>query len=105
MLLERDIEMGVVDGFLDDVRGGEGRIMVLEGPPGIGKTALLDELERRVRAATPGERRAVLGGAAQDAAPACRSESSTARRWSQGRSGGGSGRGRCRPSATKGSPA
>jgi Cdc6-like AAA superfamily ATPase len=41
VLLERDIELGLADGFLEDVRGGEGRIMVLEGPPGVGKTVLL----------------------------------------------------------------
>jgi DNA-binding CsgD family transcriptional regulator/tetratricopeptide (TPR) repeat protein len=102
VLLERDTELGLVDGFFDDVRRGEGRIIVLEGPPGIGKTALLRELderagrcgievlqarasqldhgfsfgvarqllERRVRAAAPAEREALLGGAAQDAAPA-----------------------------------
>ena len=76
--------------------------MVLEGPPGIGKTALLSQLEeradehgigvlharasqldhgfsfgvarqlleRRVRAAAPAEREALLGGAAKDAATA-----------------------------------
>jgi DNA-binding CsgD family transcriptional regulator len=102
VLLERDIELGLADGFLEDVRGGEGRIMVLEGPPGVGKTALLRSvgeratkrgvevlharasqldhgfsfgvarqlLERRVRAAAPGERKALLGGAAHDALPA-----------------------------------
>jgi DNA-binding CsgD family transcriptional regulator len=101
VLLERDTELGLVDGFFDDLRRGEGRIMVLEGPPGIGKTALLRELderaercgievlqarasqldrsfsfgvarqllERRVRAAAPAERKALLGGAAKDAAP------------------------------------
>ncbi|MFP5389264.1 MAG: ATP-binding protein, partial [Thermoleophilia bacterium] len=81
---------------------GEGRIVVLEGPPGMGKTALLRELneravgrgvdvlqarasqldhgfsfgvarqllERRVRAAEPAARKALLGGAARDALPA-----------------------------------
>ncbi len=99
VLLERDIELGLADGFLDGVRAGHGRIMVFEGPPGIGKTALLSELseratqrgvgmlkarasqldqgfsfgiarqllERRLLAAEPRERKALLGGAAQDA--------------------------------------
>lgn len=102
MLLEREFELDLLDGFLDDVRGGEGRIVVLEGPPGIGKTALLREIgvrgaghkidvlnargsqldrgfsfgvarqlfERRVRVAAQKERKALLGGAAQDALPA-----------------------------------
>jgi DNA-binding CsgD family transcriptional regulator/tetratricopeptide (TPR) repeat protein len=99
VLLERDIELGLADGFLDGVRAGHGRIMVFDGPPGIGKTALLSELseratqrgvgmlkarasqldqgfsfgiarqllERRLLAAEPRERKALLGGAAQDA--------------------------------------
>jgi predicted ATPase len=49
VLLERNIELGLVEAFLDSVRGGEGGIMVLEGPPGIGKTALLEELEERAK--------------------------------------------------------
>jgi DNA-binding NarL/FixJ family response regulator len=47
VLLERDIELGLVDEFLDDVRAGEGRIVVLEGPAGIGKTALLRQVDER----------------------------------------------------------
>jgi DNA-binding CsgD family transcriptional regulator/tetratricopeptide (TPR) repeat protein len=47
VLLERDIELDLADGFIDGVRGGEGRIMVLEGPPGIGKTALLRAVGER----------------------------------------------------------
>jgi hypothetical protein len=31
VLLERDIELGLAEVFLDGVRGGEGGIMVLEG--------------------------------------------------------------------------
>jgi predicted ATPase len=45
VLLERDNELSAMNRFLDDVRGGEGGMLVLEGPPGIGKTALLDAID------------------------------------------------------------
>lgn len=44
MFLERESELGVAEEFLDGVCRGEGGIAVLEGPPGIGKTALLGEV-------------------------------------------------------------
>jgi DNA-binding CsgD family transcriptional regulator/tetratricopeptide (TPR) repeat protein len=47
VLLERDSELGMVGGFLDGVCGGAGGVMVLEGPPGIGKTALLRAVSER----------------------------------------------------------
>ncbi|HEX6023865.1 MAG TPA: BREX system ATP-binding domain-containing protein [Solirubrobacter sp.] len=40
-LVGRTDECAVLDGLLDDVRGGESRSLVLRGEPGIGKTALL----------------------------------------------------------------
>lgn len=46
MLLEREIELGLADELLDGVGNGEGGIALLEGPAGIGKTALLSEVER-----------------------------------------------------------
>jgi len=46
VLLERDTELEVANGVLDGVPIGEGGVVVLEGPAGIGKTALLRELER-----------------------------------------------------------
>ncbi len=102
MLLERDTELDLAEGFLDGLGRGRGGIVVLEGPAGIGKTALLGQvgeraagrgaevlrgrasqleggfsfgvvrqlLEPRVRAASGAERRALLGGGAEDALPA-----------------------------------
>jgi DNA-binding CsgD family transcriptional regulator len=43
-LLERDGEIAALAGALDATRaGGDGRVVLIEGPPGIGKTALLEE--------------------------------------------------------------
>jgi predicted ATPase len=39
-LLERGGELEVLSGLLDSARAGEGRLVVLEGPAGIGKTCL-----------------------------------------------------------------
>jgi DNA-binding CsgD family transcriptional regulator len=40
-LLERDAELTVLRSCLEDVRGGAGRLVVIEGEAGIGKTALM----------------------------------------------------------------
>lgn len=53
-ILEREVELGRLDGLLDDVAaGGDGAVVLVEGPPGIGKTALLqtagEQAERRPR--------------------------------------------------------
>ena len=40
-LLERDGERHAIDALLDEGRGGHGAVLLVEGPPGIGKTALL----------------------------------------------------------------
>src|SRR4051812_28116816 len=40
---ERERELGVVRGALGDARAGAGRLLVVEGPAGIGKSRLLDE--------------------------------------------------------------
>jgi hypothetical protein len=45
-LYERDAELAVFDRLLDDAAGG-GRLVLVEGPPGIGKTRLLAEARRR----------------------------------------------------------
>jgi DNA-binding CsgD family transcriptional regulator len=42
-LLERDGDLAVLGGLLADARAGEGRVAVIEGPAGIGKTRLLEE--------------------------------------------------------------
>src|SRR3954447_14153899 len=46
-LLGRGIELARVDGVLGDVVSGHGRVLVLEGEAGIGKTALLDAARGR----------------------------------------------------------
>jgi DNA-binding CsgD family transcriptional regulator len=46
-LLERGAELEVIDGVLDDVAEGDGRLLLIEGPAGIGKTQLLWETRRR----------------------------------------------------------
>ncbi|MDQ3725599.1 MAG: AAA family ATPase, partial [Actinomycetota bacterium] len=45
-LLERDGELSSVEGLLDEAVGGEGRVILFEGPAGIGKTRLLAESRR-----------------------------------------------------------
>ncbi len=47
MLLGRDRERRVLDGVLATARGGESAVCALVGEPGIGKTALLDDLAAR----------------------------------------------------------
>ncbi len=41
LLLERSRELDVLRAAIQDARGGAGRVVVIEGPAGIGKTALL----------------------------------------------------------------
>ena len=41
-LLERDAELGAVEDGLAAAASGRGGVLVIEGPPGIGKTRLLD---------------------------------------------------------------
>jgi ABC-type transport system involved in cytochrome c biogenesis ATPase subunit len=43
-LTDRRSERGVLDRFVDEVRAGEGRALVVRGEPGVGKTVLLDYL-------------------------------------------------------------
>jgi hypothetical protein len=40
-------ELDVLSSFLGDVRGGNGRVLVMVGGPGVGKTALFDHLRAR----------------------------------------------------------
>ena len=46
-LTARRSECGVLDRFVDGVRAGEGRALVVRGEPGVGKTVLLDYLAGR----------------------------------------------------------
>jgi DNA-binding CsgD family transcriptional regulator len=46
-LTDRHRERGVLDQFVEAIRAGESRVLVLRGEPGVGKTALLDYLVRR----------------------------------------------------------
>src|SRR4051794_10996568 len=48
-LLERDEELRELDLLLDEALGGRGRAVLIEGPPGIGKTQLLEALRARAR--------------------------------------------------------
>ena len=47
MLLERDAEVAAVAVRVDAVAAGEGGVVWIEGPAGIGKTRLLDEARER----------------------------------------------------------
>ena len=47
LVIGRISEMGVIQTLLDDVLGGVSRVLVLQGQPGIGKTALLQEMAER----------------------------------------------------------
>jgi tetratricopeptide (TPR) repeat protein len=49
-LLGRDAELGALEGALGDARAGHGRLFLLVGEPGIGKTRLADELCARAPA-------------------------------------------------------
>ena len=51
-LLEREDELAEAHTLLADVRGGRGRMLLIEAPPGFGKSTLLDEM--RARAAEDG---------------------------------------------------
>lgn len=50
-LLDRQDELDRLGGLLDDAAAGRGGAAVVSGPPGIGKTTLLDALCERARAA------------------------------------------------------
>jgi len=50
-LIERDRELGQLDDGLRAAAGGQGSVLLVSGPPGIGKTALLDVAQRSAREA------------------------------------------------------
>ncbi|HEX6953535.1 MAG TPA: AAA family ATPase, partial [Agromyces sp.] len=47
MLLGRRSERGALRELIDEVREGRSRALVIRGEPGVGKTALLDDLAER----------------------------------------------------------
>src|SRR5919202_2106220 len=48
-LLERERELRLLDQLVDEARGGRGRMALVEGVPGIGKTRLLDAARESAR--------------------------------------------------------
>jgi DNA-binding SARP family transcriptional activator/tetratricopeptide (TPR) repeat protein len=50
-LVERDREVALLERLLTEATAGEGRAVLVEGPPGIGKSRLLAELRRRAAGA------------------------------------------------------
>ena len=46
LLLDRDAELGALEHRLSAIRSGEGRVVVVEGPAGIGKSSLLAAVAR-----------------------------------------------------------
>ena len=50
MFVEREREVALLGGLLSDAIAGEGRAVLVEGPPGIGKTRLLAEARRHALA-------------------------------------------------------
>ena len=67
-LVGREAAIRILDGVVADMGLGRGRLVLVEGPAGMGKTALIDEMVRRVSAA--GGRVARGAGVEGDAAPA-----------------------------------
>src|SRR4029079_8520034 len=47
---EREREVALLDTLLEEATEGEGRAVLIEGPPGIGKSRLLSEFRRRAGA-------------------------------------------------------
>lgn len=49
ILLEREREIGALEGVLSDAGTGSSGLLLVEGPAGIGKSCLIDELRERAR--------------------------------------------------------
>ncbi len=47
-LVDRRIECSLLTGLLRDVRAGNSRVLVVDGDPGVGKSALMDYVARQV---------------------------------------------------------
>ena len=48
-LLERDAQLAVLQELLEDATSGQGALALVEGPPGVGKSALLERAARMAR--------------------------------------------------------
>ena len=48
-LLEREPSLAVLAGYATEARHGDGRLVVLGGEAGVGKTALLEQFQRELR--------------------------------------------------------
>ncbi len=46
-LLEREAQLASLTQYAEEAAGGQGRLVLLAGEAGVGKSSLLDELERR----------------------------------------------------------
>src|SRR4051812_27920080 len=51
VLLDREAEIAVLDGLVAQAADGRGRLALIEGPPGIGKTRLVQAARDRAGAA------------------------------------------------------
>ncbi len=76
MVLGRDAELGRLDALLSGLSGGRGFAVVMRGEPGVGKSALLDELAGRPGAGqvlrvcgTPSESEVAFSGLSELAQP------------------------------------
>jgi tetratricopeptide (TPR) repeat protein len=47
MLLERELQLAALDEYASEARRGEGRLVLVSGEAGVGKSALIEECERR----------------------------------------------------------
>ena len=65
-LEERDEVLAAAGALMDDARAGRGRLLVVEGPAGIGKTRLLSAIHERAEAAGMRTLRARAGELEQD---------------------------------------
>ena len=52
LLFDREDDLAAIDAALAEAVAGTGGVLLMEGPAGIGKTVLLDQLRRRATALT-----------------------------------------------------
>ena len=87
LLLERSDELGQIEAALAEARGGRGSFLVIEGPAGIGKTALL--AAARTRGGRGRDARAALARGRARAGVRLRGGASALRAGARGGSRGG----------------